>query len=143
MAALGEKLHVAGLLNQLDGKYRTEREMIAKKYGFRNFAEYEVVANNINLVMTAIDSNTKEYTDPQTAIKKEIEDVRANLTIPNREKKELIAELNEALKSVASIQFPGNIELVKKYYEKIDVTTVPAIEGDDGTTSMVVRTMSE
>jgi hypothetical protein len=32
----------------------------------------------------------------------------------------MLEELNEALKSAQPIQFPGNIELVKKYYDKID-----------------------
>ena len=32
----------------------------------------------------------------------------------------LLEELNEALKSAQPIQFPGNIELVKKHYDKID-----------------------
>jgi chaperonin GroEL (HSP60 family) len=143
MSAIAEKMQGAVFLNQSDAKYRTEREVVAKKYGFRDFAEYEAVANNISLVLTAIDPNTKEYADPQTAIKKEIEDVKSDKTIPNREKKQLLAELDEALKSVASIQFPGNIELVKKYYDKIDVTTIPANEGDDRPNSRIVRTISE
>jgi hypothetical protein len=140
MSAIAEKMQGAVFLNPSDAKYRTEREVVAKKYGFRDFAEYEAVANNISLVMTAIDSNTKEYADPQTAIKKEIEDVKADKTIPNREKKQLLAELDD---SVASIQFPGNIELVKKYYDKIDVTTFPANEDDDRPNSRIVRTISE
>jgi hypothetical protein len=32
----------------------------------------------------------------------------------------MLDELNEALKSAQPIANPGNIELVKKYYEKID-----------------------
>ena len=32
----------------------------------------------------------------------------------------MLEELNEALKSAQPFQFPGNIELVKKYYDKID-----------------------
>jgi len=32
----------------------------------------------------------------------------------------MLEELNEALKSVQPIQFPGNIDLVRKYYDKID-----------------------
>jgi hypothetical protein len=143
MSAVAEKMHATSFLNQADAKYRTEREVIAKKYGFADVAEYEAVANNISWVMTSIDPKTKEYADPLTAIKQEIEDVRTDKTIPNREKKELLAELDKAIKLVASIQFPGNIELVKKYYEKIDVTTVPTIEDDDGPKSRVARTISE
>jgi post-segregation antitoxin (ccd killing protein) len=143
MSAVAEKMLATAFLNQADAKYRKEREVIAKRYGFADFAEYKAVANIISWVMTSMDSKTKEYVDPQTAIKQEIENIRTDKTIPNREKKELLAELDTALTAVASIQFPGNIELVKKYYEKIDVTTVLAIEDDDGLQSRVARTISE
>jgi hypothetical protein len=55
----------------------------------------------------------------------------------------LLEELNQALKSTESIQFPSNIEVVEKYYDKIDVTTVAAYDGDRLSTSAVVRTISE
>jgi hypothetical protein len=32
----------------------------------------------------------------------------------------MLDELNEALKSAQPIQFPNNIELVRKHYDKID-----------------------
>src|SRR6266516_884050 len=47
-------------------------------------------------------------------------DAAANKTMPAPEKKQMLEELNEALKSAQPIQFPGNIELVKKYYDKIN-----------------------
>ena len=91
--------------------------------------------------MAAIDPQTKVFTDPQTAIMKEIEDVRSDKTISNSEKKQLLVELNEALKSAQPIQFPTNVELVKKYYDKIDVTDIAVY--DNPSTSSVVRTISE
>jgi hypothetical protein len=73
-----------------------------------------------SVVMAAIDPQTKAFTDPSMAIKKEIDDVTADGTIPDHEKKSLLEELNEALKSAQRIEFPDNIELVRKYYERID-----------------------
>ena len=122
---------------------KAQLEAVTKRYGFKDFAEYEAVANTISIVMTGMDPNTKEYADPQTAIKKEIENVLTDKTIPNREKKQLVAELNEALKSALSVQFPSNIELLKKFYDKIDVTIVTPNEGDSSPTASVVRTISE
>jgi hypothetical protein len=101
-------------------RYEAELEAATKKHGFKNFAEYEAVAANISLLMAAIDPQTKTFTDPQAAIKKEIDDVKADKTIPEAEKKQLLDELAEALKSAQSIQFPSNIDLVTKYYDKID-----------------------
>ena len=79
----------------------------------------------------------------KTVIQKEIENTTADKTIPNSEKKLLLEEFNQALKSAESIQFPSNIEVVQKYYDKIDVTTVAAYDGDRLSTSAVVRTISE
>ncbi|MFZ1097479.1 MAG: hypothetical protein WAN75_51070 [Xanthobacteraceae bacterium] len=42
----------------------------------------------------------------------------------------MLEELNQALNSAESIQFPSNIEVVEKYYDKIDVTTIAAHDGN-------------
>jgi homoserine dehydrogenase len=106
--------------DQLPPQVLAELDAAAKKHGFKDFNDYEEVVGNITMVMTGIDPKTKAFTEPAAAIKKEMADVTANKTIPAREKKQMLEELNEALKSAQPIQFPGNIELVKKYYDKID-----------------------
>src|SRR5262245_65406140 len=112
--------------------------------GLKKCAEDEAVASNISLVMAAIDQQKKVFTDPRAAIKKELEQVSANKTIANNEKKKLLRELNEALKSAEPIEFSTNIELVTKYYDKIDVTTIAVQDGSDGNqNSRDVRTMSD
>ena len=102
-----------------DPKHQAELEAIAKKNGFKDFAEYDDVAANIP-VMGGIDPQSKQYVDPQTAIKKEMAEVAADKTIPEKEKKDLLKELEEALTTAQSVQYPSNIELVRKYYDKID-----------------------
>ena len=72
------------------------------------------------MVMAGIDPQTKAFTEPKVAIKKEIDEVKADKSIPEKEKKQMLEELNEALKTAQPIQHPGNVELVKKYYDKID-----------------------
>jgi hypothetical protein len=101
----------ARVIAQLDGA--------AKKYGFANFAEFDEVAENISLVMGAIDPQTKQAVDPATAIRAEIARIQADRSMPAADKRRALAELNEALKTAKPIQFPANIELVKKYYDKI------------------------
>jgi hypothetical protein len=121
MSTVVEKMQAAASADKAaTKKYEVEIEAVTKKHGFKNFAEYEAVAANISMVMAAIDPQTKAFTDPQTAIKKEIEEVVADKAIPENEKKQLLQELREALKSAEPIQFPGNIELVKKYFDQID-----------------------
>ncbi len=120
MSAVVEKMQGAASAGKPSSKYETELEAVTRKHGFKTYAEYEAVAANISMVMAAIDPQTKAFTDPQTALKKEIDDVAADKTIPENEKKQLLSELNDALKSAQPLAFPSNIELVKRYYDKID-----------------------
>jgi hypothetical protein len=106
----------------LPPKIQAELETVAKKHGFKDFSEYDDVVANITLIMSGIDPATKQFTDPVVAIRKEIADVTADKSIPQNEKKVMLEELNEALKAARPIEFPGNIELVKKYYDKIDAS---------------------
>jgi hypothetical protein len=119
MATVAEKMQ-GSPSDKPDQKVQAELEAIAKKHGFASFGEYDDVAANIQIVMAGIDPQTKAFTEPQAAIKKEIEEVQADKSIPEKEKKQMLEELNEALKSAQPIQNPGNIELVKQYWDKID-----------------------
>jgi hypothetical protein len=119
MAAVTEQMQ-GGNADKPDPKVQAELENVAKKHGFASFVEYDEVAANISMVMAGIDPQTKAFTDPKVAIQKEIDEVTADTSIPDKEKKQMLEELNEALKSAQPIENPGNIELVKKYYEKID-----------------------
>ncbi len=141
--AILEKMQGATFSDQALAKYRAEREDVIKKHGFKNFKEYEAVAANILIVMAGIDPRTKQFTDPHAAIRQEIETIRADKAIRSSEKKQLLEKLNEALKSTQPIQFPTNIELVRKHYDAIDVTATAAYDGNVPMTSTVVRTTNE
>jgi hypothetical protein len=119
MSAVAEKMQGA-TTDKPDPKIQAELESIAKKYGFKDFNEYDDVAANISMVMAGIDPQSKAFTEPQVAIQKEIEEVKGDKSIPEKEKKQMLDELSEALKSAKPIANPGNIELVKKYFDKID-----------------------
>jgi hypothetical protein len=118
MSAVAEKMQ--GSADKPDPKVQAELETIAKKHGFASFAEYDDVAANISMVMAGIDPQSKAFTEPKVAIQKEIEEVKNDKSIPEKEKKQMLDELGEALKSAQPIANPGNIDLVKKYYDKID-----------------------
>ena len=118
MSAVAEKMQSNA--DKPDPKIQAELEGIAKKHGFASFEEYDDVAANISMVMAGIDPQSKAFTEPKVAIQKEIEEVQGDKSIPEKEKKQMLEELNEALKSAQPIANPGNIELVKKFYDKID-----------------------
>jgi hypothetical protein len=103
-----------------DPKVQADLEAAAKKHGFKDFAEYDDVAANISMVLAGIDPQTKAFLEPPAAIKKEIEQVTADKSITENDKKQMLAELNEALKSAVPIQNASNVELVKKYLDKIE-----------------------
>ena len=101
-------------------KIQSELEAVAKKHGFKDFKEYDEVAANITMVMGGIDPQSKEFTEPAALLKKEIEAIGADASIPDTEKKQFLEEINEALKAAVPVQFPSNIELVRKHFDKLD-----------------------
>jgi len=103
-----------------DPKIQAELEAVAKKSGFKNFSEYDEVATTIAMVIAGIDPETRQFTQPDDAIRKEIAELQADKSLPAAERKQALDELNEALKTAQPIRNPANIELVKKYYDKIE-----------------------
>lgn len=119
MAALTEKMQ-GSASDRPDPKMQAELEAVAKRHGFGDFHEYDDVAANIALIMAGMDPQTKEFQEPPAAIKKEIEEIKADQTIPANEKKNMLDELAEALKVALPIQHAGNVDLVRKYFDRIE-----------------------
>ena len=117
MAAISEKMQGN---SKPDAKMQSQMEAAIKKAGFANMDEYGTVADNIQLVMSGIDPETKNFSEPKVAIQKEIDEVKNDKTMSAEEKKQALAELNEALKAAEPVKFQGNVELVKKYYDQLD-----------------------
>jgi hypothetical protein len=116
MGAVTEKMEG----DKPDPALQNKLEGIAKKFGFKDFSEYDDVASNIALVMAGMDPKTKAFTDPPTAIKREIDEVTQDKSMPEKERKQALDELSEAMKMAQPIQYPGNIELIKKYYDRLE-----------------------
>jgi len=100
-------------------KADAEFETIAKEHGFASLDELDDVEANILLVLDGIDPQSKAFAEPPAQIKRRIDEVKTDKSIPDAEKKQALDELNEALKQAQPIQFPANIELVRKYYDRI------------------------
>ncbi len=119
MAAVTEKMQDTAA-DKPDPKIQADLDAIAKKHGFKDFAEYDDVAANISMIMAGIDPQSKAFMEPAAAIKKEIDEIQNDKSIADKEKQQMLEELNEALKTAAPIQHPGNVELVKKHFDKIE-----------------------
>jgi uncharacterized coiled-coil protein SlyX len=99
---------------------QAQLDAIAKKFGFKDHSEYDDVATNIAMVIFGIDPQTKTFTDPPTLAKKELDEAMADKSLSEKERKQLVEDLTEQLKAVQPIQHPSNVDLVKKYYDKIE-----------------------
>lgn len=92
---------------------------VAKKHGFTSYADFAIVQNNIELVMSGFDPKTKTYIGPEAVIKQQIAEIQADKKMPAAEKKEALADLNQALKTPPPALEYKAIELVAKYYDKL------------------------
>jgi len=103
-----------------DPKLDAKLDDVAKKYGFANYPDYSAVVDNITLVLSGIDPATKKYVGTETVIKAQIAQLTADKKMPAKDKKEALADLNEALKQPQpAVENKGNIDLVAKYYDKL------------------------
>jgi hypothetical protein len=120
MDALSEKIPENG---KPDAKLAAQLDAVAKKNGFASYDEYNNVTDNISLVFAGFDSATKKYVGPEAVIKAQIAQVQADKKMSPKDKKEALADLNDALKSPAPpVENKGNIDLVAKYYDKLAAT---------------------
>jgi hypothetical protein len=108
-----------------------ELEEIAKKHGFASFAEFEDVGANITIVLDGLDRETGAFTDPVEKMKKELEDIKSDETIPDEDKKLAVDDLTQEIAVAQPLQHKGNIEVVKKHLDQIEAL-IPEETGESG-----------
>jgi hypothetical protein len=107
-------------MDKPDPKVTEQLDGVAKKYGFADYAEYNVVIDNISLVMGGFDPQTKKYIGNDAVLKQQISAVEADKKMSAKDKKAALDDLNEAMKAPApAIENKGNIDVVGKYYDKL------------------------
>ena len=102
-----------------DPKVEAQAQAIAKKNGFASLAEHAVVTMNIAMIVSGIDPRTKQFTEPPEQIRNEIARLRADKSVPEMQKKQILAQLEMALRNAKPVQFKENIALVMKYFDKL------------------------
>lgn len=103
-----------------DPKVVAQLDEVAKKNGFAGYGDYNDVVENISLVLSGFDPQSKKYVGPEAVIKQQIAAVQADKKMPAKDKKEALADLNGALKSPPpAIENKGNIDLVGKFYDRL------------------------
>jgi hypothetical protein len=117
LAEVSGKLQDAG--ENPDAALKSELDGIAKKHGFGSFGELDDVAANISIVMAGLDADGT-FTDPVEALTKELEDVKADTSIPKEDKDRLISELTDAIKTTPPLEHKENVDLVKAHRAEIE-----------------------
>jgi hypothetical protein len=113
------KLYYGANPDKPDPKVEAQAAALAKKNGFASLVQYDHVLTNIIMIMSAIDPQTKKFTEPPEQIKNEIAALKADKSVSEAHKKEGLAQLEAALKIAKPIQFKENIALVLKFYDQL------------------------
>lgn len=116
-APLAGKLLEGG--DKPDEALLAQLEEIAKKHGFKNFAEYEDVGANITIVLDGLDRKSGVYSDPVEKMKKELEEIKSDTTIPEEDRKLAIEDLTQEIATAQPLQYRENIEVVKRHVAEI------------------------
>ena len=103
-----------------DAKVMAQLDGVAKKHGFASYDDYNNVVDNVSLVLGGFDPATKKYVGSDAVLKAQLAQVQADKKMSAKDKKEALADINEALKYPApAIENKGNIDIVTKYYDKL------------------------
>ena len=121
LAPLASKLESAG--DKPDPALQKQIEQIAKSNGFSTLDEFDDVGANISLVLAGLDPQSGQFTEPPDQIRKEIDELKQDKQMPQKDKDRAVAEMQEALKSAAPLQFKENVAVVKKYQKELDEVT--------------------
>lgn len=122
-APLAEKLREGG--EKPDPSLATKLDEISKKHGFTDFAEFEDVGANVTIVLDGLDPKTGTYSDPVEKMKKERDEIKADGSIPEADKKAALDDLDQEIAAAQPLQFKENIDVVNKHRAAIE-KLVPA-----------------
>jgi hypothetical protein len=118
IAPLSSKLDAAGA--KPDPAVQGQLEKIAKSNGFASFDELGDVGANISMVLAGLDPQTGEFTELPELIKKDMDEVKRDKQMSQKDKDQALADMQEALKTAAPLQFKENVALVRKYQKELD-----------------------
>jgi hypothetical protein len=114
-----------------DDALMKQLEEIAKKHGFASFAEFEDVGANITIVLDGLDRKTGGYTDPVEKMKKELDEIKADNSIPADDKKLAIDDLTQEIAAAQPLKYKENIDVVKQHIAELE-KLIPEEGGESG-----------
>lgn len=130
LAPLSSKLDASG--DKPDPALQSEIEQIAKNNGFSTLDELGDVGANISMVLAGLDPKTGKFTELPDLIRKDMEDLKQNKQMSQKDKDEALSDMQQALKTAAPLQFKENVALVKKYQKELDQALAQDQEKQEG-----------
>ena len=106
--------------DQPDPETLKKLDAITKAHMFADYKDYDATENTIGIVMAGIDPETKAYIGPEAVIDKQIAEVQADKQIAAKDKKDTIDQLKASKATVAKVQYPSNIDVVTKNYDRLN-----------------------
>lgn len=105
---------------QINASIVAQLNALVKKHGFADYADYNIVLDNIGLVIAGIDAKTKTYVGPAIVSRQKIAAIKADKAMSPEDKEEALTELEARAKaSLPPVENKGNIDLVIKHYDKL------------------------
>ena len=125
-ALIASQSEMTGLLaalpedqEDLDPKTRSALDKTARKFGFKDFADYQAVGDNVILVLDGFDPDTKSYVGKETLLKAELDQIRADKSMRPADRRAAILEIKDMMSQVEPVKFPENIAIVTKYLDRL------------------------
>jgi hypothetical protein len=118
--AFTAKTSPSSSVTQTNASIVAQLDAVVKKHGFASYREYNIVLDNIGLVMTGMDPKAKTYIGPVAVTKQKIATIQADKSMSAEDKKEALSELDAAAKApLPPVEHKGNIDLVTRHYDKL------------------------
>jgi hypothetical protein len=130
LAPLASKLEAQG--EKSDPALQKQVEQIAKTNGFASLDELGDVTSNISIVLAGLDPKTGQFTEPPDLIRKEMEEVKQDTQMSQKDKDQALSEMQKALKVAAPLQYKENISVVKKYQKELEQVMAPEADEQGG-----------
>ena len=102
-----------------DPKTLAQMEAVVKQAGFNNMDEFGDVGANIEFVFGGIDPQSKQFSEPEVMIRKEIERLNADTKVPPGQKRRILQEMQRALQSAPKLKYAANVDVVAKNYDPL------------------------
>jgi hypothetical protein len=123
LAAAGEvstiKDHAPGDVSNPGPETVAKLDAVAKKNGLASYDEFKRIRANVLQVMSGYDDLTDKYVGMAALRRLRIVRIKADRKMSAEDKKQELEDLGDAVCVLPPVAYRGNIELVHKYYKRL------------------------